>query len=71
VFETLPLGSPGVIDVDMGVDEAGKNDQWTDVHFRDADCAIAVRPDASDESVRDPDRGRPHSIGQDDAFATD
>ncbi|MDH6606403.1 hypothetical protein M2164_002038 [Streptomyces sp. SAI-208] len=68
VQKPLPLGAPGVVDVHVGVDQAGQQDVVAEVfeagtrgHF------TVVRQDGRDPPVGHRDRGGPRPLGCDDA----
>jgi hypothetical protein len=54
--EALPLGSARLVDVDMGIDEAGEDDQVPEV---DVGGAVAQLDDGS---LLDADRGGPDTL---------
>ena len=71
VIEALPVGPTGIVDVDVRVDEAGKDDQIPGIQLAHASGTAVVWGDLDDLSVADVNGRGPHPVGQDDARAAD
>src|SRR5580765_3065307 len=68
--EPLPIGAARLVDMDMGVNDARRDDEVAGVVAIVHIAPVFVRSDASDRSVLDVDRGRADTIRQDDSAAT-
>jgi hypothetical protein len=70
-IKALPFGAAGLVDVDVGVDDAGHDDGVVGVDELRAGGHGVERGDGDDAAGLDVDGGGPDAGGGDDALAAD
>ena len=61
-LEPFPIGAAWVVDMNVGVNQAGQHDVGARIDFADAGRPIRMRTDRHDPPVADVDRRRPHAV---------
>ena len=68
VREALPIGTPGIVDVDVRINDAGQHDCGAGVQLGDAGGPVADGSYRDNAAVADEDRRRADAIRQDHAL---
>ena len=71
VFESFPIGPAGIVDVDVGIDEARKHDVRSKVDLAHTCRPLAVLAHRGDSSVAHNNRRRAKTLRKNDTLASD